>query len=156
LLVGEELDAQVREYVKESRKFGVVINAHIVIAVGMGLVISQNYWWKMAATLGIGQNTFFSRMGFVKRKTNTKSKVLVRNYISCLQPCSLYSYSSTNVHTWTVGTYACKLILSSCLYIFYTGICSYHNIAVTLLYKKCFCIYSKLCTPLFFCFSAVS
>ena len=35
LLVGEDLDAQVRKYVKELRKFGVVINTHIVIVVGM-------------------------------------------------------------------------------------------------------------------------
>jgi len=42
LLVGEDLDVQVREYEKELRKFGVAINAHIVIAVGMGLVINNS------------------------------------------------------------------------------------------------------------------
>jgi len=31
LLVGEELDEQVREYVRELRKSGVIINAHVVI-----------------------------------------------------------------------------------------------------------------------------
>ena len=33
LLIGEELDDQVREYVKELRKSGVIINAHVIIAV---------------------------------------------------------------------------------------------------------------------------
>ena len=42
LLVGEELDEQVREYVGELRKSGVIINAHVVIAVGMGLVLNKD------------------------------------------------------------------------------------------------------------------
>jgi len=41
-LSGEELDARVKEYVKELRKFGVVINAHLVIVVGMGVVINKD------------------------------------------------------------------------------------------------------------------
>lgn len=85
LLIGEELDGQVREYVKELRKLGVVINAHVVIAVGMGLVINKNanllvengghislekHWAKY----------LLARMGFVKRRGNTKSKVSVEQF----------------------------------------------------------------------------
>ena len=49
-MVGEELDEQVREYIKELRKLGVIINAHVVIAVGMGLVLNRcqltrGKWW---------------------------------------------------------------------------------------------------------------
>ena len=42
LLVGEEVDEQVREYVRELRKSGVIINAHMVKAVGMGLVLNKD------------------------------------------------------------------------------------------------------------------
>ena len=41
-MVGEELDEQVREYIRELRKLGVIINAHVVIAVGMGLVLNKD------------------------------------------------------------------------------------------------------------------
>ena len=52
LLVGEESDEQVREYIQELRKFGVIINAHVAIAVGMGLVLNKdaNLLAKMVAT----------------------------------------------------------------------------------------------------------
>ena len=42
MLVGKDLDVQVVEYVKELVKFGVVMNAHIVIAVGMGHIINKD------------------------------------------------------------------------------------------------------------------
>ena len=63
LLIGEELYDQVREYVKELRKSGVIINAHVIIAVGMGLVLNkdanlltENGGHVLPST---GQDTFF-------------------------------------------------------------------------------------------------
>ena len=85
LLIGEELYEQVREYVRELRKSGVIINAHVVIAVGMGLVLSKDA--NLLAENGGHTNLckhwaryLFSRMGFVKRRANTKSKVSVEHF----------------------------------------------------------------------------
>lgn len=41
LLIGEELDEQVRHYITYMRKEGTVINAHDVIAVGKGILMSH-------------------------------------------------------------------------------------------------------------------
>ena len=42
MLIGEELDDQVKEYVRELRREGVVINSDVVIAVGTGIVMNNN------------------------------------------------------------------------------------------------------------------
>ena len=41
LLIGEELDEQVRHYITFMRKEGTVINLHVVIAVGKGILMSH-------------------------------------------------------------------------------------------------------------------
>jgi len=41
LLIGEELDEQVRHYITFTRKEGTVINLHVVIAVGKGILMSH-------------------------------------------------------------------------------------------------------------------
>ena len=41
LLIGEELDEQVRHYITFMRKAGTVINLHVVIAVGKGILMSH-------------------------------------------------------------------------------------------------------------------
>ena len=41
LLIGEELDEQVRHYITFMRKEGTVINVHVVIAVGKGILMSH-------------------------------------------------------------------------------------------------------------------
>ena len=85
LLVGEELDEQVREYVRELRKSGVIINAHVVIAVGMGLVLNKdaNLLAENGGHISLTKHWaryLLSRMGFVKRRGNTKSKVSVEHF----------------------------------------------------------------------------
>ena len=85
LLIGEELDEQVREYVRELRKSGVIINAHVVIAVGMGLVMSKdaNLLAENGGHVSLTKHWaryLLSRMGFVKRRANTKSKVSVEHF----------------------------------------------------------------------------
>jgi len=85
LLIGEELDEQVREYIKELRRFGVTINAHVVIAVGMGLVLNKdaNLLANNGGHISLEKHWakyLLTRMGFVKRRGNTKSKVLVEHF----------------------------------------------------------------------------
>jgi len=41
LLIGEELDEQVRHYITFMRKEGTVINVHVVIAVGKGILMNH-------------------------------------------------------------------------------------------------------------------
>ena len=85
LMVGEELDEQVREYIRELRKLWVIINAHVVIAVGMGLVLNKdaNLLEENGGHISLTKHWaryLLSRMGFVKRRANTKSKVSVEQF----------------------------------------------------------------------------
>ena len=79
LFVGEVLDEQMGEYVRELRKSGVIINAHMVIAVGMGLVLNKdaNLLAENGGHISLIKHWaryLLSRMGFVKRRDNTKIK----------------------------------------------------------------------------------
>jgi len=63
----------------------VVVNAHIVIAVGMGLVIKkfQIYLWKMVATLvskSIGQDIFLQKWVSLKEEQTQNQKFLVEQF----------------------------------------------------------------------------
>ena len=42
MLIGEELDAQVQQYVKDARKCGLAINTSAVIAAGTGILIARD------------------------------------------------------------------------------------------------------------------
>ena len=42
MLIGEELYDQVKEYVRELRREGIVINSDVVIAVGTGIVMNSD------------------------------------------------------------------------------------------------------------------
>ena len=42
MLIGDELDTQVQEYVRHVRKRGLAINTSIVIAAGQGIVMNQD------------------------------------------------------------------------------------------------------------------
>ena len=72
LLIGEELDRQVREYVLDTRRCGGDINTAVVIAGGTGILMSQN----PALLKGDGKieltkdwaKYLLQRMGFVKEK----------------------------------------------------------------------------------------
>ena len=84
LILGEELDKQVREYLLETRRRGGTINISVVITTGTGIVMSQN------PTLLVGDGKIeltkdwakylLHRMGFVKRKATTKAKVDVKEF----------------------------------------------------------------------------
>ena len=85
LLIGEELDEQVREYIRELRREGVVINSDVAIAVGTGIVMNSNANLLVANSGHIDltnnwEKYLLSRMGFVKRRVNTKAKVTVEYF----------------------------------------------------------------------------
>ena len=42
LLIGEELDCQVKEYISEARKRGLAINASVVIGAGHGIMMNKH------------------------------------------------------------------------------------------------------------------
>lgn len=80
LLIGDELDKQVQQYL---RQHGCVINTRIAIAVGEGILLNK----VLLASNG-GGITFtkdwakcvFKRMGLVKWKGNTKAKVNIEDF----------------------------------------------------------------------------
>ena len=85
LLIGEELDEQVRDYIKELRREGVVINCDVAIAVGAGIVMISDANLLIANGGHIDLTKHWakhllSRMGFVKRRANTKAKVIVEHF----------------------------------------------------------------------------
>ena len=79
LLIGEELDAQVQQYVKESRKRGLPINTAVVVAAGLGVVTAhdanllEENGGKIKLTNEWAKNVL-KRMGLVKRKACSKAK----------------------------------------------------------------------------------
>jgi len=84
LLIGDELDRQVREYILETRRVGGDINTAVVIAGGTGIVMSQNP--SLLKGMKDGKLTkdwakyVLQRMGFVKRKATTKAKINVQDF----------------------------------------------------------------------------
>ena len=76
LLIGEELDEQVRHYITYMRKEGTVINAHVVIAVGKGILMSHGKSVELSKDWA---RYVLQQMGMVKWKANTKAKVTVED-----------------------------------------------------------------------------
>ena len=85
LLIGEELDKQVHDYLHVLRKHGTPVNIAIVIACGEGIVKSKD-----ANLLAVNDGTItlskdwakyvLKRMGWVKRRSSTKAKVMAQNF----------------------------------------------------------------------------
>ena len=85
LLLGEELDKQVREYVKYMREHGAVVNSAVVMGAAEGIVMSKDA--NLLACNGGGINltkdwakSLLRRMGMVKRRVSSKSKVNVEEF----------------------------------------------------------------------------
>ena len=88
LLLGEEVDRQVRTYLNEMRGRGCAVNTAVAIGVGMGIAR------KHGSSTGTGEDLFLTsdwaksllhRMGLVKRRASTKAKV---NVCACEWICS--------------------------------------------------------------------
>ena len=82
--IGEELDKQVQAYVEESRKQGGPLNTAILIAVGTGIVMSDELF---KAQYGSNVNLtkdwakyLMHRMGLVKQRASTKAKFSIENF----------------------------------------------------------------------------
>ena len=85
LLIGDELDEQVKRYITYLRKEGAVVNVHVVMAVGEGIVMGRD-----ANLLACNGGSIvltkewaryvLQRMGMVKRRANTKTKVTVEDF----------------------------------------------------------------------------
>ena len=85
LLIGEELDEQVREYIRELRREGVVSNSDVAIAIGTGIVMNSNANLLVVHGGHIDLTKHWEKyllfhMGFVKRRVNTKAKVTVEHF----------------------------------------------------------------------------
>ena len=85
LLLGEDLDRHTQEYITELRRNGGVVNTDIVLAAAMGIVkkIDANLLEANGGHISISREWakgFLRRMGFVKRRANTKSKVSVEEF----------------------------------------------------------------------------
>ena len=81
MLINEELDDQVKEYVRELRREGVVINSNVVIAVGTGIEMSDdaNLLLTNGGHVDLTKHWakyLLSRMGFVKWRANKKPRLL--------------------------------------------------------------------------------
>lgn len=85
LLLGEELDEQVKTYILALRNNGAVINSAIVIGCATGIVKSHdsNLLKCNGGHINITKHWALSllhRLGFVKRKSSTKAKVTVSDF----------------------------------------------------------------------------
>ena len=85
LLLGEELDKQVREYVKYLRERSAVVNSAVVMEAAEGIVMSKDA--NLLAYNGGGisltkdwAKSLLRRMGMVKRRVSSKGKVNVKEF----------------------------------------------------------------------------
>lgn len=80
-LLGEKIDAEVQSIIRAMCDSGVVVNTLIAIAVGMGVVRKQVRPLLMeGGSLHLTKNwakSILHRMGFVKRRGNTKAEVAI-------------------------------------------------------------------------------
>ena len=85
LLLGAELDRQVQAYVTTLRKNGAVVNTAIIMACAEGIVRSKdsNLLCSNGGYISLTKDwgkSLMRRMGLVKRRASTKSKVSIENF----------------------------------------------------------------------------
>ena len=85
LLVTEELDTQIQEYIKDLRKRRLAINTSIVIASGCGIIMNKdaNLLFENGGGIDLTKDWakyLMKRMGFVKRKACSKAKIDVEHF----------------------------------------------------------------------------
>ena len=85
LLLGEDLDATVREFVESLRKVGGVVNTSIVMAAAEGTVAAKNPFLLVVhgGHIQISKGwvkLLFHRIGYVKRKGSNAGKVTVAHF----------------------------------------------------------------------------
>ena len=85
LLMGAELDRQVQAYVTTLRKNGAVVNTAIIMACAEGILRSKdsNLLCSNGGYISLTKDwgkSLMRRMGLVKRRASTKSKVSIENF----------------------------------------------------------------------------
>ena len=85
LLVGDELDKQVQQYLTDLRKRGCVIITRTAIAVGEGILLNKDVNLLTSNGSGITLTKdwakyLFKRIGLVNRKGNTKAMVHIEDF----------------------------------------------------------------------------
>ena len=81
LMLGEELDKQVREYVRDLRAMGVTINTAVVFASAEGIIMHKDANLLQSIELTEGWTKYLlQRIGFVKRKGTTKAKISIEHF----------------------------------------------------------------------------
>ena len=85
LLLGSELDEQVKLFLKQLHSIGAVINTAIVMATVEGIVNNEdsNLLAKNGGTIVLSKHwarSIMTLMNFVKRRGNSKSKVTCTNF----------------------------------------------------------------------------
>jgi len=85
LLLGNDLDKQVREYVKYLRERSTAVNTAVVIAAAEGIIMNKDA--SLLSSNGGGicltkdwAKNLMKRMGMVKRRVSTKAKVDVEEF----------------------------------------------------------------------------
>ena len=74
LMLGDELDKQVRQYVHDLRAMGVTINIAVVLASAEGIIMHKDANLLQSIELTEGWAKYLlHRIGFVKRKGTTKA-----------------------------------------------------------------------------------
>ena len=86
LLLGEEIDRQVKEYLKYLREQGSAVNTVIAIATAEGVVRSVDANLLAYNSGGIHltkawARSLLNRMGMVKRRVSSKAKINVHNFV---------------------------------------------------------------------------
>lgn len=84
LLLGEDLDVEVKAYVESVCSLGGVLNTDIVLASAQGIISSKDRTLLNALAPGRSwAKSLLMRMGFVKRKGTTKAeKITIENFES--------------------------------------------------------------------------
>lgn len=85
LLVTEELDTQIQEYIKDLRKRGLAINTSIVMDSGRGIIMNKvaNLLFENGGGINLTKDWakyLMKRMGYVKRKACSKAKIDVERF----------------------------------------------------------------------------
>ena len=80
LLLGEKIDAEIRTIIKAMRDNGAVVNTSIVIAIAIGVVYKRDRSLLKEEGGPLELKSILQRMGFVKRRGNTKAKVAVEHF----------------------------------------------------------------------------
>ena len=85
LLLGEELDQKVQQYLRAIREFGGAVSTAIVLGAARGIILKTNrtllaeYGGHVVLTKDWAK-ILMQRMGFVKRRTTSKSKSLIEQF----------------------------------------------------------------------------